>query len=431
MKKLSLSLLLLAATVLTSAVQAQVINGDLNHNDNLDVEDVTLLIDGYLTGETETVSPAVDPFMEDNSRIVGTWYQTKTNYTTYNADGTFGNMGMEGYTYKFLPFQGRILTFTPDGQMQDATVLYLTDEVMYLRFAQNPYGYNVYYRTLPPQPVNRITLSETQVGMKVDESVQLTAVVYPSDADNTEVVWSSSDENVVTVDKGYVKAVGEGVATITCTAADGSGVQDVCFVTVFSKTSNNGYEYVDLGLPSGLKWATMNVGANAPEGYGDYFAWGETEPKDYYDWSTYKWCNGSENTLTKYCTSSNYGTVDNKTTLDLEDDAAHANWGGAWRMPTFDEFVELWTKCTWEWTSLNGVYGRKVTGPNGNSIFLPAAGCRHGSSLDYAGSYGYYWSSSLYTDDPLYGWYLSFNSSNFGMSSRNRCYGRSVRAVCQ
>ncbi|MBR2153486.1 MAG: Ig-like domain-containing protein, partial [Bacteroidaceae bacterium] len=90
---------------------------------------------------------------------------------------------------------------------------------MYLRFAQNPYGYNVYYRTLPPQPVNRITLSETQVGMNVGETVQLTAVVYPSDADNTEVVWSSSDENVVTVDKGYVKAVGEGVATITCTAA--------------------------------------------------------------------------------------------------------------------------------------------------------------------------------------------------------------------
>ena len=424
MKNLCLSLLLLAATVLSSTVQAQVINGDLNHNQDLDVEDVTLLIDGYLTGETETVSPAVDPFMEDNSRIVGTWYLTKTNYITYNADGTFGNMGMEGYTYKFLPFQGRILTFTPDGQMQDATVLYLTDEVMYLRFAQNPYGYNVYYRTLPPQPVNRITLSETQVGMNVGETVQLTAVVYPSDADNTEVVWSSSDENVVTVDKGYVKAVGEGVATITCTAADGSGVQATCSVTVTD------HEYVDLGLS--VKWATMNVGANAPEEYGDYFAWGETNSKTDYSWENYKWCNGSETTMTKYCTDSDYGTVDNRTTLELSDDAARANWGGTWRIPTRDEFTELRTKCTWEWTSLNGVNGRKVTGPNGNSIFLPAAGYRDDSSLDNAGSSGSYWSSSLSTDDPLYGWYLYFlRSSDFNMDYHSRFDGRSVRAVCQ
>ena len=422
MKNLCLSLLLLAATVLSSTVQAQVINGDLNHNQDLDVEDVTLLIDGYLTGETETVSPAVDPFMEDNSRIVGTWYQTKTNYTTYNADGTFGNMGMEGYTYKFLPFQGRILTFTPDGQMQDATVLYLTDEVMYLRFAQNPYGYNVYYRTLPPQPVNRITLSETQVGMNVGETVQLTAVVYPSDADNTEVVWSSSDENVVTVDKGYVKAVGEGVATITCTAADGSGVQAICSVTVAN------HEHVDLGLS--VKWATMNVGANAPEGYGDYFAWGETEPKDNYNLSTYKWCKGSQTTMTKYCTKSDYGTVDNKTVLDLEDDAARANWGGTWRMPTVDEIKELVKNCSWKWTTQNGVYGYEVTGPNGNSIFLPAAGYRLFDSLYSAGDYGYYWSSSLspYYDGNTYG--LDFDSDGTDWSYGYRSSGHSVRAVC-
>ena len=428
MKKIFSTLLLLAAIVLSSTAQAQVINGDLNHNDNLDVEDVTLLIDGYLTGEKETITTAVDPFMEDNSRIVGTWYQTKTNYTTYNADGTFGNMGMEGYTYKFLPFQGRILTFTPDGQMQDATVLYLTDEVMYLRFAQNPYGYNVYYRTLPPQPVNRITLSETQVGMKVDESVQLTAIVYPSDADNTDVVWISSDESVVTVDKGYVKAVGVGTATITCTAADGSGVQDVCFVTVFSKTSNNGHEYVDLGLS--VKWATMNVGANAPEGYGDYFAWGETKPKDYYDWSTYKWCEGSARTMTKYCTKSYFGTVDNKTVLEMSDDAARANWGGTWRMPTIDEIKELLDNCHWEWTTRNDVNGFKVTGPNGASVFLPAAGYRWHDSLDNSG-YGLYWSSSLYPslDDDAY--YLSFDSGGaYWNSNYYRYGGHSVRAVC-
>ena len=427
MKKIFSTLLLLVAIVLSSTAQAQVINGDLNHNDNLDVEDVTLLIDGYLTGEKETITTAVDPFMEDNSRIVGTWYQTKTNYTTYNADGTFGNMGMEGYTYKFLPFQGRILTFTPDGQMQDATVLYLTDEVMYLRFAQTPFSHNVYYRTQPPQPVNRIALSQTQVGMKVDETVQLTAVVYPSDADNTEVVWSSSDENVVTVDKGYVKAVGEGTATITCTAADGSGVQDVCFVTVFSKTYNNGHEYVDLGLS--VKWATMNVGANAPEGYGDYFAWGETKPKDYYDWSTYKWCNGSVTTMTKYCTTSYYGTVDYKTVLELSDDAARANWGGTWRMPTIDEIKELLDNCHWEWTTRNDVNGFKVTGPNGASVFLPAAGSRWLGDLDNSG-YGYYWSSSLGPNLDYYAYYLYFGSDGSRWDYYKRGSGRSVRAVC-
>ncbi|MDD6782411.1 MAG: hypothetical protein PUD89_05750, partial [Bacteroidales bacterium] len=103
----------------------------------------------------------------------------------------------------------------------------------------------------------------------------------------------------------------------------------------------NGHEYVDLGLPSGLKWATCNVGATAPEAYGDYYAWGETTTKSTYEWSTYKWCDGSYDTQTKYCTSSSYGTVDNKTVLDLADDAARANWGGAWRMPTDEEWTEL------------------------------------------------------------------------------------------
>ncbi|MBR3076094.1 MAG: hypothetical protein IKH11_10140, partial [Bacteroidales bacterium] len=113
-----------------------------------------------------------------------------------------------------------------------------------------------------------------------------------------------------------------------------------------------------------------------------------------YDWSTYKWCNGSFITQTKYNTNSSYGTVDNKTVLDPEDDAAHVNWGGSWRMPTAEESDELITKCTWTWTTQNGVNGRLVTGPNGKSIFLPAAGLRYDTYLGSAGSNGYYWSSS-------------------------------------
>ena len=201
----------------------------------------------------------------------------------------------------------------------------------------------------------------------------------------------------------------------------------------FSKVENpapDNHEYVDLGLS--VKWATCNVGANKPEEYGDYFAWGETQPKSNYDWSTYKWCNGSYDTQTKYNTNSSYGTVDNKTTLDLGDDAARANWGGSWRMPTDAELTELREQCTWTWTTQNGVNGYKVTSKkNGNSIFLPAAGYRSGSSLDGAGSLGYYWSSSLDTDYPSLAYNLRFGSDYVGWSRSDRCIGYTVRPVCQ
>ena len=124
------------------------------------------------------------------------------------------------------------------------------------------------------------------------------------------------------------------------------------------------HDYVDLGLPSGTLWATCNVGASAPEEYGDYFAWGEITPKNIYDWSTYKWCNGSENSITKYCTNSEYGYNgfrDGKKQLDLEDDAAYVYWGSHWRIPTEDQLDELIDECTWTWTTQNGINGRMVT----------------------------------------------------------------------
>ena len=172
-----------------------------------------------------------------------------------------------------------------------------------------------------------------------------------------------------------------------------------------------GHEYVDLGLPSGTLWATCNVGANAPEDYGDYFAWGEITTKTTFDWSTYKWYNGGSHSLTKYCTNSDYGTVDNKTVLDLADDAAYANWGGEWRMPTSTELDELRTECTWTWNVKNGINGCIVTGPNGNTIFLPAAGVLDGSNWLEVGTIGGYWSSLLgtYYSDDAYG--VGFNSN--------------------
>ena len=188
------------------------------------------------------------------------------------------------------------------------------------------------------------------------------------------------------------------------------------------------YEAVDLGLPSGVKWATFNVGATKPEEFGGYYAWGETEEKSNYDWSTYKWCNGSSKTMTKYCTSSSYGAVDNKTTLDLEDDVAHVKWGGDWRMPTKAEQDELRNNCTWTWTTQNGVNGYMVTGSNGNSIFLPAAGHRDGAAVDLR-AYGLYWSSSLESGRNDLGYNLVIGGNFYTWDASYRCYGRSVRPV--
>ena len=207
--------------------------------------------------------------------------------------------------------------------------------------------------------------------------------------------------------------------------------EDVALVARFKKEEINGRRYVDLGLPSGLKWATCNVGASKPEEYGGYYAWGETEEKDNYDWSTYKWYKDSDDTMIKYCTSREYGTVDNNTVLDRADDVAHVKWGGTWRMPTFDEQKELLNNCTWTWTTQNGVTGYKVTGPNGNSIFLPAAGYRSGAEVFYRGSNGLYWSSSLYSDSSFLAFSLFLSSGYRNWDSSGRYGGRSVRPVSE
>jgi hypothetical protein len=201
----------------------------------------------------------------------------------------------------------------------------------------------------------------------------------------------------------------------------------------------NGYGYVDLGLPSGTKWATCNVGADSPIGYGDYFAWGETTVKSNYSWNTYSWCNGSSSTLTKYCNDSEYGYngfTDYLNILYASDDAATANWGSGWRMPTKEEFEELINNCTYTWTIENGVTGFLFKGPNRNSIFLPAAGCREGSDVGSVGSNGYYWSSSLYlgtgtlySSNPNYARCLYLLGDPY-MGINYRYYGYSVRPVC-
>ena len=214
--------------------------------------------------------------------------------------------------------------------------------------------------------------------------------------------------------------------TITVT---GDATYTAIFDYCISGTAN-GHDYVDLGLPSGTKWATCNVGATKPEEYGDYYAWGETTTKSSYSYDNYKWSNDGFDTFTKYCTSSDYGTVDNKTVLELADDAARANWGGAWRMPTDAEWTELRENCTWTWITKNGVNGYEVKSEaNGNSIFLPAAGYRYNGDLYGAGYGGYYWSSSLYTDAPYSAWLVYFGSDDVLGGNFDRYYGQSVRPV--
>ena len=279
-----------------------------------------------------------------------------------------------------------------------------------------------------PVKVSSITLSATSLNLGVGKTSTLTYTLLPADATDKTIKWSTSNSTVATVSQsGVVTALAEGTASIVCWAMDGSGVKAECVCKVIDMT-----DCVDLGLPSGTLWATKNVGAKSPEEYGSYFAWGETSTKSSYDWSTYKYCKRSRDSLTKYNTSSSSGTVDNKTELDLSDDAAYVNWGSEWRMPSKGQFAELinssYTKT--EWVTQNNVYGRRITSlKNGNSIFLPAAGYRNDSSLFNAGSYGLYWSRTLYSSYPLNAWYLFFYSGDVSPYSNYRDYGLSVRPV--
>lgn len=202
-------------------------------------------------------------------------------------------------------------------------------------------------------------------------------------------------------------------------------------------------DYVDLGLPSGIKWATKNLGASKPSDYGDYYAWGETEPKTEYTWATYKWMQTGQSDwkhITKYTFSdgktegiwydaSGNFIGDYKTTLEAADDAATQKLGSPWRMPTYDEIQELFYHCTWTWTTQDGKNGYEVKGTNGNSIFVPAAGSRRSSELLGAGSSGFCWSSSLHTDYSYFARDLHLGSDGHSLSYYDRCCGFTVRPV--
>ena len=196
--------------------------------------------------------------------------------------------------------------------------------------------------------------------------------------------------------------------------------------------NNGGHDYVDLGLPSGTLWATNNIGADTPEGYGDYFAWGEASPKTTYNWSTYQYCMGDGNALTKYCTDSIYGYngfIDNLTVLMPIDDAALVKWGTGWHVPTMEQWKELRDNTTGAWTVQNGVNGFLFTANNGGRLFLPAAGYRKDDTLNSVGVDGIYWSSSLYVGIPDGAYDFGFTASNNFVDLYYRYQGQSIRPV--
>lgn len=369
------------------------------------------------------------PFTPVNQCIAGTWYKSKTESVTFSEDGTTDYIA--GATYEFLPYQGTIVIYNFFGAPVNILKVHkVGGGQMLVSDLSGKYSKETYFllNNTPTQLVTGIILNETSLKLSTDETKRLTATIEPTDADNTAVVWESSNEAVAQViNNGLVLAVGGGLCTITCRATDHSGIYAECKVKVYNEYqgATDGHEWVDLGLPSHTLWATCNVGADYPEDYGYYLAWGETEPKSDYTTTTYKFYNQG---YTKYCTDSSKGTVDNKTELEPDDDAATVNWGANWQMPSLAQCQELvnsdYTSIVW--TTQNGVIGYLYTSKiNGESIFMPAPGYYRGTTLENKDAAAYYWSRELDTDDNRRAWHIFANIT----SSNARYLGWHVRPV--
>lgn len=296
--------------------------------------------------------------------------------------------------------------------------------------------------------VSDITLSETDIAIVINEERTLVATVSPDNATDPSVTWSTDNSSVATVSAGTVKGIGAGNATITAKAGSKTASCTVT-VSIEPKPVDPKAQTVDMGLS--VKWAGWNVGATKPEEFGDAFCWGETQPKESYWQNSYKLgailIYGQKDKIYKYNTNAEYGTVDNLTRLLPEDDAATANWGAPWRMPTDAEKTELLAGTEHKKTEFNGVPGWIFTSKiNGASIFLPATGYRYQSSRYYAGEETMFWTSTVNSDSPYMahiacnwiggssilheaGFEMDPVSSTYHLSEY-RCYGLPVRAVC-
>lgn len=366
-----------------------------------------------LKGQSFTIAGIISPSNATNQTL--TWSSSDTSIANVTQEGkvTVGN---------------NLGTATITAKTTDGTNLSATCKV-----------------TVMDAKPTSLSLDCLATTMEANSTLQLNARIKPSDLRLTPV-WTSSDETLATVDEtGKVTAKSKAGHVYIKATIPGTDLEAYCSLSIE-------YACVDLGLS--VKWATMNVGANSPEEYGKYYAWGETKAYDeedtsnthnysynsknsytktYYYWDTYMWCSGTTmKTLTKYNTRSEYGKVDKKTTLDFADDAAYVNWGASWRMPTGDEMMELIDNCTWEWTTMNGVNGYKVISKKDTSkfIFLPAACNRYENVFGSIGYVGDYWSSSLSESFPCYAWYLYFKKEEVSCSHGTyRFRGCTIRPV--
>ena len=369
--------------------------------DSYNNKNVTIQGDGNL----QTVSTWIDIFLIDTYLTIKDITLECENGIANNGNGTNIALAFDNVQANI---KGRVERIGNGISFHNCSITYPADA--YVAESEG-YGYAIYYgnHNIP----EKIIISRNS-GLKGD--VNNDGEVNIADINAViNVILGGGGNNT----SGDVNADGE------INIAD---VNAIIKIILGGGSSQDDHEYVDLGLPSGTLWATCNVGANTPEQYGDYFACGETAPKEVYNWENYKWCNGSDNSITKYCMDSSFGTVDGKTELEPEDDAAYVNWGLSWRIPSQDQTKELCDNCSWQWTQRNGVNGMLVIGVNGNTIFLPAAGFRMYNNISFAGSRGNYLSRSLAYSNCAYYLYLESGLWIYNYYG-DRFVGQTIRPV--
>ena len=343
-----------------------------------------------------------------------TWTELGKAVGEDGKDGVDGENGKDGQ-------DGKPGADGKDGQDGDSMFTSVTYDENYVYFTLTdgsvlivPRGNstNDFDQTVIDNLVNSLTLDKDTIYLK-NIGAKDTIIAITEPFPNSKVIWTSSDTTIVKVTDGIVEAIGHGEVLIV---AQAGALKQECIVFADIYGVEAEYYYVDLGLS--VKWATHDLGANSPDEDGSLFAWGEVEPKkSNFDWASYKYSDGGWTGMTKYCTHRAYGWVlDNKDILDLEDDAAHVNWGGGWRMPKYSELEELINDCNWELMTQNNVEGYRVIGPNGNFIFFKLGRARWSNRL------GIY-------NEPYKAFTLSISSKT--MYAMDRCNGAMIRAVCE
>ena len=374
---------------------------------SIELNKTSLVLYRGTTDVTETLTATVTPFDANNNAV--TWTSSNTSVATVSNTGLVTGKTRGTAT---------IMVTADDGNGAQATC-----EVEVKQY------------------VTEITIDKTLLSLVIGDIAVLSVTsILPESANDMTYSWSSSDDNIATVDNnGKVTAKAKGNAIIKAMANDGSGLFASCSLFVIE-------EKVDMGIKTSnggtLYWSSRNLCesgfVNNPEDYGDHYAWGETATKSNYSWLTYKFRTSGDSDanvkFSKYNSYSSLGTVDNKTVLDPEDDVAHVKLGDNWRLPTDAEWTELKTKCTWSWTdNYNGTGGKGmiVTAPSGNSIFLPAAGCRYSDNVVDMGASGYYWSLSINTQNSVGAWAILLDDIDPFRYVEYRNWGLSVRPVTE